>query len=147
MLFERHSVGCVNRALRRQDASGRAARNSVGADELSDHYFVIARNGPLLSLSEHLAPPVAIERGSRNHLNHEDTEARVAQTAAQTASDRSSSPAADLGLVCPRTAACIEQTDDEDRCRLSGGAGEYRRVDANVRFMCSSRYPDVNIGQ
>ena len=147
VLFERDLVSWVYRALRRQDASGWATRNSLGAYELGDHGFVIARDGPFPSLPEHLAPPVAIERGSRNHLNHEDTEARVAQTAAQTPSDGSHSPTADPAVVCRRTASCVDQADDGDRGRLSGDATEYRRVDANVRSMCSSRYPDANFEQ
>jgi hypothetical protein len=147
VLSKRDLVGWFNRALRRQDASGGATRNSLGAYELGDHGFVIARDRPLPSLPEHLAPPVAIERGSRVHLNHEYTEARVAQTAAQTPSDESNSPAADPAVVCRRTASYVDQADDGDRGRLSGGTTEYRRVDADVRSMCSSRYPDANLGQ
>ena len=78
VLFERHPVGRVNRSLCWQDASGGAPRNSLGADEFRDHCFAIAGFIPLLSLPKHLAPPVAIEHGSRDHLNHGDTEARVA---------------------------------------------------------------------
>jgi hypothetical protein len=78
VLFERHSIGRVNRSLCRQDASGRAPRNSLGADEFRDHCFAIAGFIPLLSLPKHLVPPDASERGSRDHLNHGDTEARVA---------------------------------------------------------------------
>jgi hypothetical protein len=147
VLFERDSVGWVNRALRRQDASGRATRNSLGAYELGDHGFVIARDGRLPSLPEHLAPPVAIERGSRVHLDHKYTEARVAQTAAQTPSDGSNSPAADPAVVCRRTASYVDQADEGNRGRLSGDTTEYRRVAADVRSMCSSRYPDANLGQ
>jgi hypothetical protein len=52
-------VNWVNRALRRQYASGRAARNSPGTDEFGDHRFVIAPNSPLAYLSEHRVPPAA----------------------------------------------------------------------------------------
>jgi hypothetical protein len=59
VLFERGLVSWVNRALRRQYASGRAARNSLGTDEFGDYRFIIAPNGPLTYLSEHRVPPVA----------------------------------------------------------------------------------------
>jgi len=115
VLFERHSIGRVNRSLCWQDASGGAPRNSLGADEFRDHCFAIAGFIPLLSLPKHLGSPDARERGSRDHLNHGDTEARVAQTAAQTLSDRSINSAADVALVCLPAIPTISLADDGER--------------------------------
>jgi hypothetical protein len=136
VLFERHSIGRVNRSLCWQDASGRAPRNSLGADEFRDHCFAIAGFSRLPSLPEHLVPPDARERRSRNHLNHGDTEARVAQTAAETPSDRNINSAPDVALVCLQTISAIVQADDGEWCRLSASAAVYRRADANTRSMC-----------
>jgi hypothetical protein len=47
VVFEGSLISCVNRSLRRRYASCRATGNSLGADEFSDHGFVIATNGAL----------------------------------------------------------------------------------------------------
>jgi hypothetical protein len=71
----------------------------------------------------------------------------VAQTAAQTLSDRSINSATGVALVRLRTISAIAVADDGKRCRLSSGAAKYWRADANVRSMPSSRYLGANLGR
>ena len=74
----------------------------------------------------------------------------MAQTAAQTLSDRSINSAG-VALVRLRTilaiALAIALADDGEQCRLSSGTAEYWRADANVRSMPSSRCLGTNLGQ
>jgi len=145
MFFERGLVGCVDRALRRRYTSGWAAGNSLGADEFGDHRVVIAANDALAELPECRVPPAAIERESRDHLSHDDTEARPAQTAAQTPRDKSSNPPADVLLICLSAARCTGRADGRVRCRRSEGVAKYRRANAHSRSMCSSRRLGANL--
>src|SRR6516162_6699275 len=91
MLLERSAVGCIDRALGRQNTGCGTARNPPSADELSNHDVEIAAgNRPFRFDIDHrraaAAAPGEVESKPRHQCTHDDADARTAQAAAHTPS-------------------------------------------------------------